>query len=307
MIWVLEDPRPGTAAQALGIAEALGLPFRRIALGWSAWAGFALPWPSLLGLDPQSRAAFAPPWPRLVISAGRRAAPAARWLRARGARSVHCMRPGPGAADFDLLVLGRHDNPPIRPGILPILGATHRVTAAGLREAGLAFPALGALPAPRVALLLGGPVRGLGLAAETATRIVAAARALGGSVMASTSRRTGEEAAGAVAVALQGHPHTLFRWGTAGANPFLGVLAHADAVVVSADSVSMLSEALVTAAPVFWADTGGLGPRHQALCRSLAEAGQARPLTADATLFSRAPLNETERVATSIRDMGWVA
>lgn len=307
MIWVLEDPRPGTAAQALGIAEALGLPFRRIALGWSAWAGLALPWPSLLGLDAQSRAAFAPPWPRLVISAGRRAAPAARWLRARGARSVHCMRPGPGAADFDLLVLGRHDNPPIRPGILPILGATHRVTAAGLREAGLAFPALGALPAPRVALLLGGPVRGLGLAAGTASRIAAAARALGGSVMASTSRRTGEEAAGAVAAALQGHPHTLFRWGTAGANPFLGLLAHADAVVVSADSVSMLSEALVTAAPVFWADTGGLGPRHQALCQSLAEAGQARPLTADATLFSRAPLNETERVATSIRDMGWAA
>ena len=76
MIWVLEDPRAGTAAQALGIAERLERPFRRVPLGFGHWAGLPWPWPSLAGLA--DRWAFQPPWPSLVISAGRRAAPVSR-------------------------------------------------------------------------------------------------------------------------------------------------------------------------------------------------------------------------------------
>lgn len=303
-VWVLQDPRAGTAAQALGIAEALGEPFRAIPLGWSPLAALPLPFPSLWGLDAETRARFSPPWPRLVISAGRRAAPAARWLRARGARTVHCMRPGPGAGDFDLLVIPRHDNPAPAPNTLPILGATHRMTAAKLTAARAEFPQFAALPGPRVALLLGA------LAPGAAARTGAQARALGGSVLATTSRRTGTEAAEALAAALAGHPHSLFRWGDAGPNPFLGLLAHADAVVVSADSISMASEALATPAALFLADPGadpgGLGPRHRAFAESLVAAGEARWLSADATLFPRVPRNETTRVAEAIRERGFL-
>ena len=97
-IWVLADPRAGTAAQALGIAERLGEPFRRVDLAWGQLARLPLPLPSLAGLTPEARAAFAPPWPALVISAGRRSAPVALWLQQKGARLVQCMRPGSGAA-----------------------------------------------------------------------------------------------------------------------------------------------------------------------------------------------------------------
>ena len=34
-VWVLDDPRAGTSAQALGIAERLEVPFRRIPLTWN--------------------------------------------------------------------------------------------------------------------------------------------------------------------------------------------------------------------------------------------------------------------------------
>ena len=47
-VWVLADPRAGTAAQALGIAERLGLPFRSVPLAWAAWPGCPGPgraWP----------------------------------------------------------------------------------------------------------------------------------------------------------------------------------------------------------------------------------------------------------------------
>src|SRR5688500_7091360 len=99
-IWVLADPRAGTAAQALGIAERLGAPFRILPLAWGPLARLPLAWPSLAGLAPAARAAVgAPPGPALVLSAGRRSAPVALWLaRRHGARLVHCMRPGFGTA-----------------------------------------------------------------------------------------------------------------------------------------------------------------------------------------------------------------
>ncbi|PZW48784.1 hypothetical protein C8P66_104201 [Humitalea rosea] len=297
-IWVLADPRAGTAAQALGIAERLGRPFRVVPLEWGPMAQAPLRWPSLWGLTATARAAFHPPWPKLVISAGRRSAPVALWLARRGAKTVHCMRPGFGAARFDLLVLGRHDEAPAAPNILPILGATHRMSPARLAEARAAFTDLRTLPGPRVALLLGGPVRAVGMDPAIATAIARQVAGLGGSVLATASRRTGAQATAALRAALTGVPHRVFGWGDAGPNPYAGFLASADIIVVSGDSVSMLSEALATGAMVLIADPGGLGPRHQRLAKNLIAAGQARML--GEAPVPRTPLDETGRVAQAV-------
>ncbi|MXP62047.1 hypothetical protein E0493_01605 [Roseomonas sp. M0104] len=303
-VWVLADPRAGTAAQALGIAERLEVPFRTVPLAWGGMARLPWPWPTLAALTPEARAQFTPPWPRLVLSAGRRSAPVARWLRQRGARAVHAMRPGPVARGFDLLVIGQHDAPTPAANILPILGATHRMSPARLAAARAEWAELAALPSPRVALLLGGQVRGEGMAPATAGELARRAAAFGGSVLASTSRRTGAGAREAVAAALQGVPHRLFGWGDAGPNPYAGFLAWADAVVVTGDSVSMLSEAMATSAPLCVAETTD-ATRHRRLWRSLYAAGQACPFIAPVS-FPRTPLDEAARVAQEIRKRGWI-
>ncbi|NKE47954.1 hypothetical protein HB662_24465 [Roseomonas frigidaquae] len=302
-VWVLADPRAGTAAQALGIAERLPVAHRVVPLEWGAWARLPLPLPTLAGLTPATRAAFQPPWPRLVISAGRRAGPVARWLGARGARTVNCMR---AFGRFDLSIIGRHDRPRAAPDVLPILGAAHRVTAAKLAASRTEWATLAALPGPRVALLLGGPVRGEGLAPGLAAALGAQVAGFAGSVMASASRRTGAAATDALAQSLTAVPHHLHRWGGDGENPYLGFLAWADLVVVSGDSVSMLSEALMTAAPVFVASLGDEGPRHRALHESLYAAGQARPLAQAPAPFNRPALDEVGRVAAEILARGWL-
>ena len=297
MIWVLEDPRAGTAAQALGIAERLGQPFTRVKLRFGPLAALPWPWATLAGLDMTLEA----PWPALVISAGRRSAPVSRWLRARGARTVHAMRPGLGARDFDLLVLGAHDRPVAAPHVMIIQGATHRLTPGALAMAD--FPELAALPRPLTGLLLGGPVRAEGMAPAVARRIATQA-AGAGSVVATTSRRTGPAAADAVALALAGTPHYLHRWGDPGPNPFRAILALADRLIVTADSISMLSEALITTTPILMGDPGGLGPRHRSMAAQLQAAGlaawQGQPPPPP-----RAALDETARVAQAIRDRGW--
>ncbi|UPG71773.1 mitochondrial fission ELM1 family protein [Roseomonas gilardii subsp. gilardii] len=320
-IWVLADPRAGTAAQALGIAERLqerlGEPFRSIPLAWGPLARIPWPWPTLAGLAPPVREEIRrAATPALVVSAGRRSAPVALWLGRRGARTVHCMRPGFGiwsfgGGGFDRLVLGRHDlagtAPPLPRNILPVLGATHRLSQARLAAARTEWAALAELPRPRTALLIGGPVRGEGMDPAAAGELAARVAAGSGSVMATTSRRTGEAATEAVARGLGGSPGRLFRWGDAGPNPFTGFLAWADAVVVTGDSVSMLSEALAVAAPVFVAMPGldpSAAPRHAALHRSLYEAGQARPFSGFPEPFARAPLDESGRVAAEILAAG---
>ncbi len=304
-VWVLADPRAGTANQALGIAERLGVPFRVVPLGWGKLARVPWPWPTLAGLDAASRARIVPPWPRLVISAGRRSAPVARWLGRQSVRTVHAMRPGFGATRFDLLVLGRHDRPRPAPNVIEIVGACHRVSAAVLQRARVEWAVLAALPSPRVAVLVGGPVRAEGLDRATAARLIprVLARFPDASLLVTTSRRTGDEAAALIAAALADRPHRLFRWGDAGPNPYLGYLALADAIVVTGDSVSMLAEASATAAPVFVA-TRECG-RHERMIASLIAAGRVRALDEPAPP-TITPLDEAARVATAIRARGWL-
>jgi mitochondrial fission protein ELM1 len=327
-VWVLDDPRAGTAAQAIGIAERLGVPFRRIPLAWN-WmahvAGLARRG-SLLGLDTPAR--LGPAWgqpggalpglppagddaPALVISSGSRSAAVAMWLKDRtGSRLVHCMRPGIGGLLrqdlFDLLVIPEHDHPGNLPNVMPVLGAPHRVSPLLLRQARSAWEErLAHLPHPRVALLVGGPVRGTDLAPTLAHRLGATVARLtaerGGAVLATTSRRTGTEATDALSAGLARTLHVLYRWGEPGENPYHGFLASADAIIVTADSVSMISEACATTAPVFVALPELAGPRHRRLIASLLRAGQIRMLGNTLAPWPRPELDEAGRIAAEIR------
>jgi len=301
-IWVLADPRPGTAAQALGIAERLGVPFEARMIEFTGLA--RLP-NRLLGASCAGirvGAGWSAPWPRLVIAAGRRLAPPALWLKRHGARLVHVMRPGIAPDPFDLLVVPTHDRVDRAANVLHVVGAPHRLTPARLAGARGRFLHL---PSPRVALLLGGPVRAVGLDPNVAAAVTARVAAQAGSVLATTSRRTGEAATEAIAAALAGVPNMLHRFGATGENPYLSILADADIIVATGDSISMISEALMTAAPLYIVDPPGIaGPRHRAFHDGLFWAGQARPFQAALDRFARSPLDETARIAAAIRDRG---
>lgn len=314
VIWVLDDPRAGTAAQAIGIAERLDQPFRRIPLAWTWKSHVAAlaPHGSLMGVA--EAAGFEAPEheaPTMVISAGRRSAPVALWLKARyGCRLVHCMSPGLSGLfrreAFDLLVIPAHDRPVAAANVMPVLGAPHRVSPLSLHRAELAWgERLSHLPKPRVALLVGGPVRAVGMPTELAfalgRTVAQLAINMGGTVMATSSRRTGQDAADALADGLGPAMHVLYRWGEPDENPYMGYLATADVIVVTADSVSMISEACATPSPVYVALPELAGPRHRALVESLAQAGQVRPFAHSLAGWPRAPLDESGRVADEIR------
>jgi mitochondrial fission protein ELM1 len=307
-IWVLTDGRPGHDHQALGVAEALGWPFavRRLEYGLLGRLPNRLLGRSTRGLSAGARASLAPPWPDLVIAAGRRTAPPARWLKRRNPAAflVQLMWPG-SARDLDLIAVPEHDRVADRPGMLRLLGTPSRVTKARLAAAAPRLaPSLTALPRPRIACLVGGARRRMPFtpddAAALAARVSRLAQGRGGSLLVATSRRTGSACEDALARALAA-PHLLHRCG-ADDDIYLALLGSADAVVVTADSASLCSEACATGRPVLLDRAQKAGPGKLAgLHRRLEQLGYLRPLGAPWPTALPPPLEPAAIVAAAIR------
>ena len=290
----------------LALAEALGWPFkiRRMAYRPTELITNRLLGVTLLGIDRGQSDELMPPWPELVITAGRRNEPVARWVQreagGRGAcKLVHVGRPWAPIEAFDLIVTTPQYALPRHPRILHTEAPMHRVSPAALGAAAARWrPRLAALPSPRIAVMLGGHVGPWTFDAtkghELGRQVDAMARELGGSLLVSTSARTPPAVVDAVAAEL-GAPHRLYRWRRDDAdNPYLGFLALADRIVVTSDSMSMLVEATSTGKPVFvydLADPPGRGPLT--LRRLIFHLGRAlgpRQLARDVTAIHRGQL-----------------
>jgi mitochondrial fission protein ELM1 len=318
-VWVLADSAAGHANQALGVAEALGVPFETKTLSYSKLAVLpnALKGATLAGLDKASRAALADgPWPALVISAGRKTAPVARWIKRKSGgttRLAQIMFPGStGLGEFDLVAVPAHDRPHAAPNLMTVTGAPHRVTEAKLEEARARWAATFAhLPRPWVALLVGGSTRkrpfDAKLARELSSRMARLMEGTGGALLVTTSRRTPPEAEAALLETLAG-PRWVYDWRQGGENPYFGLLALADAVVVTGDSMSMCCEASAPGGPAYiFAPLGWASAKHERLHRELYAKGLARPLEGKLALWRHPPLNAALEIAAFIRARGWVS
>lgn len=313
-VWVLADDRAGNVSQATGVAEALGWRFEVKPIAYTLLGALpnGLRGAGLRGVDKASRAGLTDPWPDIVIAAGRRTAPIARWIKRQSqGRTFLCQVMWPGAtgcADFDLIAVPTHDDlPGVRPNVLRVTGAPHRVTEARLAlEATKWAPRLASLRKPLVALCVGGSTKNraftVAMARELGERATRLTAESGGSLMITTSRRTGEAQADALFAASPGVAHA-YRWGRdAGDNPYFGYLALADAIIVTGDSVSMVSEACASPAPVYiFAPPQLVTDKHARLHRHLYALGMAEPLTGAFGQWEHPPLNAATDIAGMIR------
>jgi hypothetical protein len=115
------------------------------------------------------------------------------------------------------------------------------------------------LPRPYITVLAGGNSGPYAFDKEAGKRLARRANAMaaesGGSLLVTTSARTPKATEDALLSAIDG-PAFTFRWSQdGGENPFYGVLALADTVIVTGDSVSMMAEACATGKPVYLFDT----------------------------------------------------
>jgi uncharacterized protein len=257
LIWVLKGLRAGDTAQAMHLALQLNGRVEGKQLSFNAL--HALPnWlagPRVSHLTRDAQQLLRPPWPDLVVSTGRRTAAAALWIkRQSGGRTkiVLLGRPRMPLQYFDLVVTTPQYGLPLRSNVLeiplPLVGPK--------QESGPALAAFSQiwsdLPRPWILAVIGGgkfPVRldardlaGFGGALDRR------ARHTGGSVIVVDSPRSPEQAVERVGETITG-PKWLFRRGQSD-NPYQPALALCDELVVTSDSVSMVTEMLLTAKPV---------------------------------------------------------
>lgn len=304
--WVLSDGKAGDEQPCIGVAEAMGLEpeIRRVAprppFSWLT------PWGPIDPRDGVTRAGspIAPPFPDLVIATGRRAVPYVRAVKAASHGRTYTVilkdpRTGPSAAD--LIWVPDHDG--LRgPNVITTPTSPHRVSAGRLAAARRdPDPRLAALPGRRVALLAGGDSRHHRFKARDIERLVALVRQLadsGASLMITPSRRTPAPLREALAE-LAGNGRGFF-WDGSGENPYVPILALAEAIVVTGDSANMVGEAAATGAPVFVFEPSGGHPKLRAFIAALERHGAVKPFAGRLEAATYQPLDSTPRIAEAV-------
>jgi len=118
-------------------------------------------------------------------------------------------------------------------------------------------------------------------------------------LMLTPSRRTAPEVVQALRERLE--PAGAFVWDMQGENPYFGMLALADAIVVTEDSVSMVSEAVATPAPVLLVRLPGSSRRIDVFHTALLNEDRIRPFAGRLEVWPTAPLDDTPMAAAELR------
>jgi uncharacterized protein len=255
-IWALLGARAGDNNQVIALAEALGLPFEIKQLKYNALRrlGPRLLGHSLASLNKSSRTlVLGEESPDLTISTGHRSVPLVRALRrqSRGrTRSVHVGFPRISPKHFDLVIATPQYPIANHPNLLRIpFALTRAITASSEGE----DQQLASLPRPHRLLLVGGPNPFWNLDQEKLLRTLGTMldEAIdGGAVLVSSSPRTPSPVRGTIekALAASTAPSLL---ATPGKQPrYSNLLASADSIQVTADSVAMVSDAIWTGKPI---------------------------------------------------------
>jgi len=268
------------------------VPFRRVDPVYTFWSG-------LIGLLERVSSAgtatrLAAPWPRLLISAGLRNEPIARWIRAQSngaTRVVFLGRTWAALNRFDLVVTTPQYRLRRAANLIQNPLTLHAVNAARLAAARRVWqPQFGRSAGLRVGVLLGGDSGPYAFdenfAARLATELNRLAQESAATYLVSSSSRTPAGFLAALERDLAGE-HYLHAWGDAGENPYFGILAWSDLIIVSADSIAMISEALATGKRVLLTEpTCGGSPRAR-IYRSAMSWGHRR-WTRDVSLIHTA-------------------
>ena len=294
------------ANQAIGLAEALGIPFELHYTRQNVPWAFLPPtlWPHKLAMK-EDGSSFASPWPDVVMSSGRRSvAPAMAIKKASGGKTfaIHIQDPQTNLKHFDLIIVPEHDR--LRgENVWTTRGSLHRISAAKLAQTP-PDARFASLPHPLVAVLVGGSTKRQNVPAESFADFAKMLRSMAAknnaSLAITPSRRTGKDNEEILRSTLA--DTSFWIWDGAGENPYFAMLAAADAIIVTGDSVSMVTEATATGKPVyiyeFYKDK-----KFQPLFATLYRDGIAKPFTGALESWHYTPRNDTEEVAAKLKPL----
>jgi mitochondrial fission protein ELM1 len=299
--WIVSEGLAGLYSQAVGLTEAASLPHDlRILKPPAPWKWItARFWPNPLAAVAESLRA---PFPPLVIGAGGMGGAVLAALR-RSSLRVQVQNPRIDPRRYDLVIVNRHDEL-TGPNVIVIRTALHRVTPARLAaEAARWKDHFAPFRRPLVAVLLGGSNGRYRLDRQVGAKLAAELAGMAQrdrvGIVVTPSRRTDPAVTELIREALR--PHGGWVWDFQGENPYFGMLALADMIIATQDSVSMISEAAATTAPVMFAPLPGSSRRQGIFLRMMMDEGRIRPFAGRFTQWPVTPMDDTPAAAMEMR------
>ena len=299
LVWIITEGLAGTENQCLGIAEAMGINpiVKRIGLRepWktlSPYLGFECKWTFTEPLTA--------PWPDILITSGRKSIAASRYIKKQSdgkTFTVQAQDPRINTKHFDMVAVPQHD--PTRGDNVFVSTATpNRITAEKLETAKAEFAHLFQnISSPRIAVLIGGSTKRHIFTTSENLALIEKLKPIP-NLMITTSRRTGEENTSLIKRNLT-RPEN-FIWDGLSPNPYMGMLAWADVILVTADSTSMISEAATTGKPVYVLPMKGLTKRQIQLVENLKIYGAVREFDGKIENWDYTPLCDSSKIAAEI-------
>ena len=225
--WILTEGIAGTENQCLGLAEALNLSpvIKRVSLR-APWKWLS---PPVIygGLNAITNASddLSAPWPDILIASGRKSiAPAIAIKKASHNKTIliQIQDPRCSSKHFDLVALPHHD---VTRGdnVIVTAGSLHRVTKEKCQAAADTFPKLSKMPKPHIAVMIGGNSKAHKMTAKITEKLChdlkEAQKEIGGTLLITASRRTGEANGIILKDAFENHDNA-YLWDGTGDNPY---------------------------------------------------------------------------------------
>lgn len=320
VVWLLLDDRLGSVGQIRGVAEALDKDEFEITQKFLIYTPLSiLPnWvkgSSLMGIDSLSCKELKAPYPDLLICGSARSISTAKHIKKKSkgqTKLVYLMYPGSlELSNFNMVFLPKHDTTKkITANCFITEGSPHRITQEKLAEArALWADKFKDLPRPLTAIIIGGAIKDREFSMDNVKMLLENIREfkqkIGGSILMTTSRRTGKSAQEYIASGLRDVASYNYLWGNSGENPYLGFLACADNIIVTGDSVSMACEVCGTGKPVFvFSGKKWLTPKHNRFISNLLEKKYATELSLENIDFKPSmTLNDATFIAKTIEKL----
>ncbi|MCH2548439.1 MAG: mitochondrial fission ELM1 family protein [Alphaproteobacteria bacterium] len=295
--WILTDGQKGMVNQCLGLTSALGIS------AFSKDINLNIPWkwlppsltPKQFYIISDYKNYISPPWPDLLIATGRKSvAPALAVKKANNGKTfcVQIQNPGACYKRFDTVVVPFHDKIS-GDNVISTLGSLHGVTPKVLDEAKQRFLGdIASIPRPLVTVLLGGSNStyrmNRTISNKIASDLLHLCSSKGYGLAISSSPRTPLETIKIIKDRLTDkiNEKKVFFWYGNGSNPYMSFLAHADAILITSDSVNMISEASATGKPISVLHLPNASNKFNRFHTAMNQAGVTRPFKGDIESWS---------------------
>ncbi|MDR3078541.1 MAG: mitochondrial fission ELM1 family protein [Rickettsiales bacterium] len=326
-IWSLRDERVGSSKQAEALARGLDAAavVKNVVYGpLIALPNIIRPCGVGVNFSKSDDLLSAGDPPDVVVFAGRRLAGVAIFLKrhfwlkfARRVRLIAILNPNWGFRNFDLVILPLHDRHGFsgnRSNVVYINGSLcdSRIPPIDQLRAHWGEK-LEARRPPFFSLLVGGDTRQckinptkLGSMVRKVSSYVAGR---GGTLLVSSSRRTGAACLGEVKKSLD-CDSLIYEWQDGGdrPNPYYLFIEKSAMVFITGDSIAMISEVATLGKPIYvlYLAEEFAGLKQERFCRNLVDLGVIRIIGPDSgsleEFSNNRPLNELERVLELVRD-----